>query len=257
MKHHRISALPAIVSRQALLIFFIVFAGHDSNAQPSGWKLERMPEALETDFALSSLPSHIRDGATVYLLDPEKGYYVSRQGKNGFICFVLRTEWERGEFRQDLASPISYDVEGTRTIFPVFSDVAAMRATGKFTASQIKDIITERFTKGIYTAPVRHGISYMVSPVMRSYDGPSNNVITMCLPHYMFYAPYVSESDIGGNSMNGGPMILGDGKSPHGYIIIPAGATEKMRIMEENKMLLKRLKDYKPYFSVEAESGHH
>jgi len=65
-----------------------------------------MPPDLETDFALSSLPTYIRDSATVYLLDPEKGFYVARQGTNGFICFVLRTYWELAEFRQDLASAI-------------------------------------------------------------------------------------------------------------------------------------------------------
>ncbi|MHA4809013.1 hypothetical protein ACX0G9_12945 [Flavitalea flava] len=29
-----------------------------------------MPVSLETDFALSALPAHLREGATVYLLDP-------------------------------------------------------------------------------------------------------------------------------------------------------------------------------------------
>jgi hypothetical protein len=47
-----------------------------------------MPAALETDFALSALPTQLRDGATVYLLDPAKGYYMARKGSNGFICFV-------------------------------------------------------------------------------------------------------------------------------------------------------------------------
>ena len=55
-----------------------------------------MPVDLETDFALSSLPPYVRNDATRYLLDVEKGYYIARQGKNDFICFVLRTQWETG-----------------------------------------------------------------------------------------------------------------------------------------------------------------
>src|SRR3954470_22899468 len=86
-------------------------------------KLEKMPTDLETDFALSSLPPHLRDAATVYLLDPDTGYYVSRKGSNGFICLVIRTEWDRGEFRDDLFSPISFDAAGAKAIFPSYDDI--------------------------------------------------------------------------------------------------------------------------------------
>lgn len=37
-------------------------------------KLERMPEALERNLALSAAPPHLRAAATTYLLDPAKGY---------------------------------------------------------------------------------------------------------------------------------------------------------------------------------------
>jgi len=235
-----------------ILFFFIPGFGQ----KPKRSELERMPVDLETDFALSSLPLHARQGATVYLLDPGKGYYIARKGSNGFVCFTVRTEWERGEFRNDLATPISFDAEGARTIFPVYADVEAMRASGKFTAQQIKDTIASRFHKKYYKAPSRPGISYMIAPIMRTYDGSSSEVVTMSIPHYMFYAPYLSESDIGGNSTNGGPLVLGDG-GPHGYIIVPAGVTEKAKIIEENKELLKRLADYKSYLKAGEGMGHH
>jgi hypothetical protein len=238
---------------RTLSFLVIIFFSTQSFAQ----KLEKMPIDLETDFALSSMPPHMRAGATVYLLDPEKGYYIGRQGTNGFICFVMRTDWEHGEFRNDIATAISYDAEGAKSIWPTYADVEEMRASGKFTAVQIKDIMTERFHKGYYKAPARPGISYMVAPIMRAYDDASPTVLTMSIPHYMFYAPYISEADIGGNSPSGGPMILGDGKGPHGYIIIPAGKMEKAKIMEENKELLKRLTDYQSYFKVESRGSHH
>ena len=237
----------------------LIFLSIQSFGQASAnWKLEKMPAALETDFALSCLPPHIRPGATVYLLDPEKGYYVARQGNNGFICFVARTDWERGEFPQDFAAAISYDAEGAKVIFPVFEDVEAMRASGKFTARQVRDTIAERFSKGIYKAPAKAGISYMLAPVMRVFVGSpgSLHVVSFSMPHYMFYAPYLKPADIGGDSDSGGPMVIGEG-SPQGYIILPAGKTEKAQIVAENKILLKRLTEYKSYFDIQPDEMHH
>ncbi len=69
------------------------------------------------------------------------------------------------------------------------------------------------------------------------------------MPHYMFYAPYLKEADIGGNSDSGGPMVLGE-NNPKGYTILPAGTTEKGQIVAENKNLLKRLSEYKSYFEI-------
>jgi hypothetical protein len=66
-----------------------------------------MPANLETDFALSALPAHLRDSATAYLLDQEKGYYIARKGTNGFSAFVNRTEWEWAEFAPDDYAAIS------------------------------------------------------------------------------------------------------------------------------------------------------
>src|ERR1700688_3759133 len=180
--------------RLTLSILFVSFISIQSFAQKStDWELEKIPVSLETDFALSSLPPQLRHDATVYLLDPKKGYYIAHKGSNGFICFVTRTEWEWGEFRQDDAAAIGYDAEGARTIFPVSMDVAAMRASGKYTPLQIKNIVIDRIRKGIYKAPARTGISYMLAPVMRTYPGKPDHhdVITMNMPHYMFYAPYI------------------------------------------------------------------
>ncbi|PWT78799.1 MAG: hypothetical protein C5B59_01005, partial [Bacteroidetes bacterium] len=162
-----------------------------------GWKLEKMPPALETEFALSSLPPRLRDAATVYLLDPDKGYYMARKGSNGFSSFVMRTQWEKAEFLPDVYSPMSYDEEGTKTFVAVYFDVAAMRATGKYSPAQIRDTVLKRIKDGRYKGPSRTGISYMLSPLNRGQasDGLSNSV----MPHYMIYAPRVDNKDIGGD----------------------------------------------------------
>src|SRR5215467_8408585 len=78
----------SIFGRCTLWVLFIVNTATRGLGQTTDeWKLEKMPAELETDFALSSLPPQLRGAATVYLLDPEKGYVVSKQGTNGFVCF--------------------------------------------------------------------------------------------------------------------------------------------------------------------------
>ena len=230
------------------------------------WQLEKMPADLETDFALSALPPHLRNEATVYLLDPQRGYYIAHQGSNGYVCFVSRTDWEWAEFRKDLCTPISYDAEGARTIFQVYLDVAAMRASGKFQAAQVRDSVVSRIAHGVYKAPSKPGISYMLAPVMRVYPGlpDEKRVVTVSGPHYMLYAPYLTSENArykpgtqGLNLNNAGHWVLGEGKGPFGYIIIPANESEKAVIVGDGADLLKRLVAYKDYFKVEPGGMHH
>ncbi|HEY4327795.1 MAG TPA: hypothetical protein VGN20_27685 [Mucilaginibacter sp.] len=247
-----------LIFTQGLLLPNRVFS-----QKPEDWKLEKMPADLEKDYALSALPPHLRKDATVYLLDPAKGYYVVQKGTNGFICYIERTVWEWGEFRKDLTMPISFDAEGFRKIFPVARDVAAMRATGKFTGRQIKDSVIARIRKGIYKAPARPGISYMLAPVMRGYPGmPTNNeIMTMSMPHYMFYAPYLNDADVGGDASlglfvnNPDNTVLGDKKGPYGYIILPAGEAEAAKIVNASSSLMKRLIAYKSYYKIKSAGG--
>jgi hypothetical protein len=254
--------------RMTFLFIATLFVSTQAFAQgPGNWQLEKMPVDLETDYALSALPPHLRKDATVYLLDPTRGYYIGRKGSNGYICFITRTEWEWDEFRQDLATPISYDAEGARAIFPVYMDVAAMRASGKYNATQIRDSIISRINAGVYKAPSKPGMSYMLAPMMRVFPGNPDvkEPISISMPHYMFYAPYLTEENArykpgteGLSLANPDNAILGDGKGPYGYVIVPATESEKAVIVADGKDLLARLAAYKPYFKLPPDSsGHH
>lgn len=251
--------------RRTFSFVAIVFVSLHGFGQNSGdWKLERMPADLETDFALSALPPHLRNAATVYLLDPEKGYYISRKGTNGFCAFVDRTDWERGEFIQDNYAAISFDEEGVKTHMPVYLDVAEMRASGKYSPTQIRDIIIKRIKDGTYKAPSRTGVSYMLSPLLRTHPGPDEpGIVNMVMPHYMFYAPRVDNKDIGGEWDAHSPYAISSGKildkeySIFNFIILPAGDMEKAKIIEENKDLLRRLAEYKPYLKVDTDTDDH
>jgi hypothetical protein len=67
--------------------------------------LEGIPKDLEVRLALSALPPYLRSDATVYVLDPAKGYAAEQKGTNDFTCFVERTDWVRADFRNDLFIP--------------------------------------------------------------------------------------------------------------------------------------------------------
>ncbi len=228
-------------------------AGGESNIQ-----LEKMPGALEVRLALSALPPHLRDDATVYTLDPTKGYMLNRQGTNGMNCLVIRTEWEWPQlaFRDDIFIPISFDSEGSKKIMPIWFDSAKLRARG-LTPKQVYEQITKKIHEGDYPKPTRAGISYMVAPLMRTYPAPSaQEVMTMNMPHYMFYGPdHVTDADIGGKPFSHEPFILVQG--PTDYIIHLAGETEKVKILEDSKGLLADLCSYRAYLCAKQESHDH
>src|SRR5262245_57209726 len=80
-----------------------------------------LPRDLEIQLALSALPPHLRDGATVYVLNPAKGFEVARQGTNGFHTLVARTgddtfrgSWPLKAYRDDILYPISFDDAGSK-----------------------------------------------------------------------------------------------------------------------------------------------
>lgn len=239
-----------------LILLLMVYSSIGSSQQIKGWQLEKMPPDLETDYALSALPPHLRDGATVYLLDPQKGYYIGKAGTNGFATFINRTEWEWAEFVPDTYAAVSYDAEGVRTYLPVYFAVAEMRATGKYTPAQIKDTIIKRVKMGIYKAPERMGLSYMLCPMLRTHLD-ERGIINNILPHYMFYAPRIDNADIGGIWDGHNPFVINSGDfldkahSIFNYVIVPAGDAEKLQIIASNQDLLKRLAAYKPYFKME------
>ena len=81
--------------RFVAVAFFLLFpfAAGAQNAQPAkgNARIDPLPRDLEIQLALSALPRHLRDKATVYVLNPAKGFEVARKGTNGFHAFVSRT----------------------------------------------------------------------------------------------------------------------------------------------------------------------
>jgi len=216
---------------------------------PSPATLERMPESLEVRYASSALPPHLRNDATIYTLDPAKGYLLNHKGANGASCIVVRSDWQMPErpFRNDIYWPVCYDAEGSRTLLRDYMYAAELRAQG-LDAKQVHIEVTKRFGTAAYPNPARAGVAYMIAPIMRSFgDSKSSEPFTMNLPHYMFYAPNVKDSDIGGRPFSQYPFILSMSPGRDDVIILLVGEREKASILLESKDLLADLCAYRHF----------
>lgn len=230
----------------ALLSFLAngVLAQADKPLKP----IQPLPKDLEIELALSALPPHLRNGATVYVLNPAKGFEVARKGTNEFHAFVARTgddafrgNWPLTKYRDDILYPVSFDAAGAKANMRVFFDAAEAQARGTSPAA-LKKTIQERFRTGVYKAPERAGVSYMLSPILRTYINPDKNgvVETINYPHVKYYAPEVSNRDIGGGKPGGAaPFVMTPGD--HGYMIQPQGRQETAEITGEHAAMLSRL----------------
>src|SRR5216117_35581 len=100
-------------------------AGGDSARFAQSPQYPLLPRALEIELALSAAPKHLRDEATVWVLD-KSGYAIARKGGNAFACVVSR--------RAGDLFPVCWDAEGTRSLLPLDVDDALQRLAGKSTA---------------------------------------------------------------------------------------------------------------------------
>jgi hypothetical protein len=245
------------------LLFSLTASTQNKETARGTNKLEPLPRDLEIQLALSALPPHLRDNATVYVLNPDKGFEVARKGTNGFQALVARTGddtfrggWPLREYRDDILYPISFDEAGAKAQMRVFFDAAEMQAKGT-SPEELKKIIQDRYKTKYYKAPERAGVSYMLSPILRTYVNPDDNddVATANVPHVMHYAPNVSNEDVGGATPkpeqlryfgehgrwpeSPSPFVILHG--PHGYMVQFLGVTERDAITKEYEGMLARL----------------
>lgn len=187
-----------------------------------------LPAELETAWALSAAPAHLRDGAALYLLTAA-GYVQARPGTNAFTCLVNR----RGG---DLF-PVCWDAEGARTLMAVDMEVSRRRLAGASPESLEADVAA-RYADGRLHPPSRPGVAYMLSPLRVRIDGKGVASRSPATPHPMFYAPNLTDADIGG-ARPGVAFINTVG--PAGMMIVPLGAEERRAIVAETAELVARL----------------
>ena len=244
----KVKRIQPIAAAGALMLSLMASAEIQQPSKP-GNRLEPLPRDLEIQLALSALPPHLRDKATVYVLNPAKGFEVARKGSSGFQALVARTgddafrgTWRLEEYRDDILYPVAFDRAGAKAQLRVFLDAAELQAKGT-QPLELKKIIQERHERGYYKAPDRPGVSYMLSPVLRTYFNPEQNdsVLTSNYPHVMYYAPDVSPADIGSGELGGSYPFVIFHPGHHGYMIQPMGVTERAAITREYEGMLGRL----------------
>lgn len=200
-----------------------------------------MPEALETDLALSALPERLRADAGVYVLR-RGGFVEVKKAANHFSCFVVRSVPRFDVPSPDTLIPICFDDEGMRTVAPRHFDTAAWIEAG-VSPAEIRDRIAANFADGTYQAPAQPGTSYMISPILNLPDGEGG--VWNYPPHFMFYAPGLTngEQDTMPDRGDGWlPWINNEG--PHGMYIVPLGQTEREMVKREQADLIRRVEDF-------------
>lgn len=172
-----------------------------------------LPRAEEMELALSAAPTHLRAGAGVYLLESE-GYVPVRPSSNGFTCIVNRDS-------SKAIKPTCFDAEGTATILPKVLRVGEMLMQGRST-KEIDMMIEQGFRDGTWIAPRRPGVAYMLSDRIVN-ENPETGDTSGFPPHIMFYAPNLSNSDIGVTpaAVRADPRLPFIGyQGPHGFMIV-------------------------------------
>jgi hypothetical protein len=239
-------------TRVALAAFVLTLTGAAArSSQVPAKPLEKMPAELETRYALSAVPATMRDRASVYLLDPTSGYRLSRRGTSGVTCLVQRTPWEQGEYRDDIYFPVCFDVTGSNSYYlQVILDAARLRAQGK-DYNALRADIEKRYASGIYEPLTKAGVSYMVGPVYRAV-GPGGAVQTMSMPHLMFYAPRVTNDDIGAAAEFSPtyPFIMQEGVPRQSFAIQLLPDAEKAKIVAREQALLEDLCAYRELLCI-------
>jgi len=185
-----------------------------------------MPRDQEILLALEAGPEHLRAGAAVYVFSAA-GYEQARAGSNGIACLVNRDGNQAGD---NSLKPTCWDAEGTRTILPVVLRVGELIAAGT-PADEIKKDIDAGFQSRRFSSPSKTGIAYMLKGDV-AYDPATGEVGKILFPpHYMIYAPGVTNADIGIDaaalkSDGSLPRIYaGYSGGPHtAYLIVPAAA---------------------------------
>jgi hypothetical protein len=169
--------------------------------------------ACEEALALSALPERLRDSASVYILT-EQGYALSRKGDGAFTCIVERNH-------VSALVPQCPDAAGASSIIPgiiMKSNWALEGLSPDERATQFR----QRADAGALQPPAGPGVSYMLSNFNFAWSVRQEALVRVA-PHIMYYAPDVSNDDIGGSmedglgANRGYPFIVEEGI--HGYII--------------------------------------
>ena len=105
--------------------------------------------------------------------------------------------------------------------------VAEWRAQGK-TPEEIKRLVADAFARGVFQPPSKPGIDYMLSS--ENFTPNAKGEVVHFPPHVMFYAPYLTNAELGLDGPLGpdgnpdGPAFVAGEGTPQALIIVPVAA---------------------------------
>lgn len=182
-----------------------------------------MAQEAEVALARSAAPEKVSARATVKILTPT-GYKVVAQGDNGFVCIVMRgwaaatssTAADRDlAYYAKLRAPICFDPVASRTVLPLQELQAKLGMAGK-APDQIAGDVQAAYAKGELPRMEPVAFGYMFSA-----DQDLGPGVGAWHPHMMVYTPYYENAMLGGNEMESGLPVVGDGGTPFAVTVIP------------------------------------
>jgi len=226
-----------------------LFAGLAAYADGLGPAPTPLPEKLEVRLAESAAPAKIRSGAGLYLYRKGEGLVRFRESKNGFNCFVARTNIQafKFEYRDDLLMPICYDSVGSKYILPTWLLAEQLRAKG-VAADQLLAKV-----KGKVLVP-KPGVSPMLSPILRT-GNPGPEILNY--PHYMFYAPGMNNKEVSGEEHSRVHHWVDNDymfDAKNAYMMHAVGAAERAAINLEFKDLIEELCSIRKEFCLDMKN---
>jgi len=179
------------------------------------WKPEPLPRSQETSEALAACPTAIRSEAGVYVLT-ETGYDLVRPSQNGFNSIIGRTQ-------PDSFEPQCLDAEGSSTLLHQILMRGRLQMQG-LSQEDVVERLESAWSRGDLRAPSRPGINYMLSERNQVPVGPET--VIPYQPHVMFYAPNLTNTDLGGSMQGESPVfVINEGK-PYAYVIVPVSTDQ-------------------------------
>ena len=188
----------------------IALAAAVSIGAQSASAIDYLTAECEQVLAVSALPSQMRAGASIYVLQPS-GFIKTVQGDGPFTCIVQRNHAKS-------LIPQCVDRRGAEVLIPAMIHKTNMYLSGA-TAAEVRADFDARTESGEFVAPDNIGVNYMMSHYNYIYlRGPGR--VERVPPHLMHYAPNITNEDVRaveGAAQKSMPHINDQGI--HGYYI--------------------------------------
>ena len=195
-----------------------------------------MPRPDEVALARSAAPANIADAATVKVLTA-KGFEMAVEGRNGFVCLVLRG-WAAPTYTpaalRDLVydanvrAPICFDPLAVRQVAPYYELRTRLGMQGKSPDEIARALETAQIRGEL---PRRGGVSFAYMWSADQHLGPG---IDHWHPHMMVFAPYYDNTLIGAKEFGAPlPQVTDDAGTPFTVVVIPVADTLAVKAEKE------------------------